>query len=230
MTEHNDFMLKSNITTEPVTAGVYPLPTAGADGRIRVYFADKELLFTLEAAPEGYYAVSQYDDTNFSRAKIITFLGNYNKVAIICDDIQQAFDRLADEFIWVEAAGGVVKNSSDAVVMICRNNRWDLPKGHREEGESMVECAVREVAEETGVKVSSVERFLCATIHCYNLYGKWEMKYTSWYDMSTSENTTPVPQAEEGIVAAEWVARDMIEERIKRSYPTIKSVFAAFLK
>ena len=61
MTEHNDFMLKSNITTEPVTAGVYPLPTAGADGRIRVYFADKELLFTLEAAPEGYYAVSQYD-------------------------------------------------------------------------------------------------------------------------------------------------------------------------
>lgn len=230
MTEHNDFTVKSDLAIEPATSGVYPLPTLDAEGRVRVYFADKELLFTCEEAPEGYYALSQYDNSDFSRAKIITFLGNYNKVAIICDDIQQAFDHFAEEFVWVEAAGGVVRNDSDEVVMICRNGRWDLPKGHREEGESMAECAVREVAEETGVGVSSVGRLLCATIHCYNMYGKWEMKYTAWYDMSADGNISPVPQTEEGIVSAEWVARDMIEEKIKKSFPTIKMVFAAFLK
>lgn len=230
MTEHNDFTMKSDFVTKHSSSGVYPLPTLDDEGCVRVYFADRELLFTCEEAPEGYYAVSQHDNSDFSRAKIITFLGNYNKVAIICDDIQQAFDHFAEEFVWVEAAGGVVRNDSDEVVMICRNGRWDLPKGHREEGETMAECAVREVAEETGVGVLSVERLLCATIHCYNLYGKWEMKYTAWYDMSADGNIQPVPQTEEGIVSAEWVARDMIEEKIKKSFPTIKTVFAAFLK
>lgn len=230
MTEHNDFTVKSDLIAEPVTAGIYPLPTVDSEGLIKIYFADKELLFTCEKAPEGYYAVLQNDDVNFSRAKIITFLGKYNKVAIICDYIQQAFDHFADEFVWVEAAGGVVRNGADEVVMICRNGRWDLPKGHREENESMAECAVREVAEETGVKASSVERLLCATIHCYSLYGKWEMKYTAWYEMVSTADMQPVPQIEEGIVSAEWVARDMISEKIKGSFPTIKTVFAAFLK
>ena len=56
------------------------------------------------------------------------------------------------------------------------------------------------------------------------------MKYTSWFEMSADEKTQPVPQREEGIVAAEWVARDMIAEKIKTSFPTIKNVFASFLK
>ena len=230
MTAQNDFSIKNVASTKPIAAGVYTLPSADADGKIRVYFADKELLFTYEAAPEGYFAVKQNGDDNFSRAKIITFLGNYNKVAVICDDLQQAFDSLANEFVWVEAAGGIVKSGDDEVVMICRNSRWDLPKGHREEGESMEECAVREVAEETGVRASRVERELCSTVHCHNLFGKWEMKYTSWFEMSADEKTQPVPQREEGIVAAEWVARDMIAEKIKTSFPTIKNVFASFLK
>lgn len=230
MTEQNDFTMKNDIAIEACQSGIYPLPTASADGGIRVYFADKELLFTLGNAPEGYYAIAQNDESNFSRAKVVTFLGIYNKVAIICNDIQCAFDHFADEFVWVEAAGGVVENPAGEVVMICRNGRWDLPKGHREEGESMAECAVREVAEETGVVASSVAGLLCSTIHCYNLYGKWEMKYTAWYEMKAEASQQPVPQTEEGIVSAEWVARDMIADRIKKSFATIKTVFASFLK
>jgi hypothetical protein len=38
------------------------------------------------------------------------------------------------------------------------------------------------------------------------------------------------PQLSEGIVCAEWVRRDEIEEKISASFPTIKSVFAAFLE
>lgn len=230
MTEQNDFTIKNILVTRPSISGTYTLPSADVDGCIRIYFADKELLFTNEEAPESYYAVAQSDDNDFSRAKIITFLGKYNKVAIICDDVQCAFDKFADEFVWVESAGGIVKNPAGDVVMIRRNERWDLPKGHHEEGESMEECAAREVQEETGVEVSRVERFLCSTIHCYNIYGKWEMKYTTWYEMSADDSVQPVPQAEEGIIAAEWVAQEKIAEKIKTSYPTIKMVFDTFLK
>lgn len=36
-------------------------------------------------------------------------------------------------------------------------SRWDLPKGHIDEGESEVECALRELEEETGISRKHVE-------------------------------------------------------------------------
>lgn len=202
-----------------------PLPER-ADGSIEVYWADRLLLFSADEAIEGCFVLRLADGERISRAKIIDFLGNYNKVAVIASNPSRAFEDLAAQFVWVEAAGGVVSNARGEVVMIRRNDRWDLPKGHREAGESFPICAAREAEEETGVKVESVGRLLCTTLHCYNLYGRWEMKHTAWYEMraSTLELT---PQSEEGIAVAEWVAIEDVAERIKNSYPTIKSVFAS---
>lgn len=202
-----------------------PLPER-ADGSIEVYWADRLLLFSADETIEGCFVLRLADGERISRAKIIDFLGNYNKVAVIASNPSRAFEDLAAQFVWVEAAGGVVSNARGEVVMIRRNDRWDLPKGHREAGESFPICAAREAEEETGVKVESVGRLLCTTLHCYNLYGRWEMKHTAWYEMraSTLELT---PQSEEGIAVAEWVAIEDVAERIKNSYPTIKSVFAS---
>jgi bis(5'-nucleosidyl)-tetraphosphatase len=36
-------------------------------------------------------------------------------------------------------------------------DRYDLPKGHIEPGESDLECALREMTEETGIPISSVQ-------------------------------------------------------------------------
>jgi len=36
-------------------------------------------------------------------------------------------------------------------------DRWDLPKGHVEPGESEVECALRELEEETGILLTNIE-------------------------------------------------------------------------
>lgn len=57
------------------------------------------------------------------------------------------------------SAGGVVIDVNDGlawIALIARHNRagkleWCLPKGHVEPGETLVETAVREVAEETGI-------------------------------------------------------------------------------
>ena len=205
-----------------------PLLPVEANGDIRVWFATRELLFSAQA-PEGYYVVDATEVESISRAKIITFLENYNYVVVLSSQPLRAFEQFARQMMWVEAAGGVVESVGGVVVMIRRNERWDLPKGHREEGESFSQCAAREAEEETGVKVNAVGELLATTLHSYNIYGSWELKLTAWYAMR-GESESLSPQREEGIVCAEWIPRQEIAQRIKNSFPTIKKVFSAFLK
>lgn len=216
---------------KPQTHGsiVLPLPFE-ADGSIRLSFAEAELLITPTAPAEGWYCVTLTAEETISRAKITTFLGKYNKVALLSSSPRDLFESIAEQFVWIEAAGGVVECDEGDVVMIRRNERWDLPKGHREEGEDYATCAAREAEEETGVKVESVGRLLARTIHCYQLFGRWEMKFTAWYAMRAKCRSELSPQQSEGIICAEWVPRNKIEENISTSFPTIKSVFAAFLE
>lgn len=136
--------------------------------------------------------------------------------------------RFAEEFTVIEAAGGVVMNPQGECLMIYRNERWDLPKGHLEAGESIAECAVREIAEETGV-AGEVVRPLCETWHAYffPLTERWELKRTYWYLLHTTATMPTTPQAEEGIVVAEWCDRTTAVAHLEASYPTIRSVFNA---
>lgn len=58
----------------------------------------------------------------------------------------------------VVAAGGIVVRQGDKgteVLLIQKKGSgvWTLPKGHLEEGEKLEDCAVREILEETGLKV-----------------------------------------------------------------------------
>ncbi len=201
------------------------IPVA-TDGTIRVWFATRELRFATQADPQAF-VVAVEDAASVSRAKLITFLENYKTVVVLTPDPMAAFEAFAQQMVWVEAAGGIVENERGVVVMIRRNERWDLPKGHREQGELFAQCAAREAEEETGVKVDRVGRLLATTLHAYNLYGRWELKLTAWYTMQARDCTLH-PQGEEGIVCAEWVQREEIAARIKNTFPTIKTVFEAF--
>ncbi len=199
-----------------------------SDGSISVSFGERELLFT-NNLPEGWIEYPCAELSGISRAKIMNFLDTYKRVAVCSSDAWQSFLGFASQFVWVEAAGGVVENSRREVVMIRRNERWDLPKGHREQGEEFAACAAREAEEETGVSVGEVGPMLATTLHAYNLYGKWELKLTVWYAMR-GEAEALQPQREEGIICAEWIGREQIREKIKRSFPTIQRVFDAFLR
>ncbi|MBR3887013.1 MAG: NUDIX domain-containing protein [Alistipes sp.] len=204
-----------------------PLPVE-ADGTIRIWFAMRELRFASVAEPT-LFSVKYEGAESVSRAKITTFLDNYKTVVVLATNPMEAFEAFALQMEWVEAAGGVVESERGEVVMIRRNSRWDLPKGHREAGETFGVCAAREAEEETGVVVKDVERLLTTTLHAYNLYGRWELKLTAWYAM-WAERCDLTPQQEEGIIGAEWVAREEIAEKIKCTFPTIKAVFEAFFK
>lgn len=110
----------------------------------------------------------------------------------------------------VTAAGGiVVRRDSDAVrvVLIHRRGVWDLPKGKRDRGESIPDCAVREVKEELGIADVRIASDIGTTIHGYPDKKHYAVKTTHWFVMRTSASVF-VPQAAEQIEAVRWMTLD----------------------
>lgn len=191
-----------------------------------VYFLDKSVSFIDRSDEASAYDCIIESSEDISRAKVVKILETHNHIAIISDNPAEAFARFADDFTFVVAAGGVVLDNSGRTLMISRRGRWDLPKGHWEKGETIEECALREVAEETGVTPSEIIKPICNTLHTYCVYGVWELKCTHWFLMrGTCDQTTP--QLEEGISAAEWLSPDEVCKALRDSYPTIRKVFAS---
>ena len=124
----------------------------------------------------------------------------------------------------VEAAGGLVFNKDGDILMIFRNGKWDLPKGKLEMGESVEECAIREVEEECGVSGIIIENKIKDTYHTYVLEGENILKKTYWYKMKTDYSAKLVPQIEEGITKVSWVDKDQISKKLKNSYGNISDV------
>ena len=125
----------------------------------------------------------------------------------------------------IVAAGGVVTNNAGKVLFIFRNDKWDLPKGKLDKGESIEDCAIREVIEETGVKELRIENFLKTTYHIFNNHGKPTLKQVHWYAMTTDYAGPLKPEKKEGIVKAKWKGPNKIKEALQNSYANIKILF-----
>ena len=192
-----------------------------------IYFGQSQLLFCSEQPSHEYAVVVADRDEDISRAKIVKKVETDKFVAVVSTDVVKTFERFASEFRWVEAAGGAVVDDAGRLLMIRLRERWDLPKGHIEAGESGSEAALREVAEETGIRAELVgEEPLAVTFHAYDTYGHWELKRTEWWQMQANGGTLQ-NQTEEGITEAVWAAANEREEMLKESYPTIKLVVEA---
>lgn len=193
-----------------------------------VYFADKTVIFTTKTPGEEWYSFTAEDNEGISRAKITKILESHNKVALIVADPDEAFAAFKQELTPVEAAGGVVVNGRGEWLMIRRHGRWDLPKGHLEKGETLAECAVREIEEETGVR-GSIVRPLCSTLHAYFFpkNQRWELKCTNWYKLNFISGKSLTPQIEEGIEQAVWCSPSEVTKNLKDAYPTIRCVAKA---
>lgn len=192
-----------------------------------IYFCDTEVVVATES-PDSQYTVLGVD-TSFaiSRAKVVKKVETDKFIAIITPNPTATFSSLKSQFKEVYAAGGVVESDEEELLMIELRNRWDLPKGHIEVGESESVAALREVEEETGIKAEIVgSEPIAVTWHAYDTYGSWELKRTSWWRMRALKGDV-VPQREEGIAKVVWSAKAEVAERLKRSYPTIKFVVEA---
>lgn len=129
---------------------------------------------------------------------------------------------LHEHYIFVKAAGGVVHSPEGRLLLMTRNDRADLPKGKVEPKETLLQAALRETEEETGLKHLTAGPLLLKTYHIYNLYGGWHFKQTSWFCMKAQGDELLVPQTEEGITQVEWVDVKTWRASLKDSYATMR--------
>jgi 8-oxo-dGTP pyrophosphatase MutT (NUDIX family) len=99
------------------------------------------------------------------------------------------------------SAGGVVfKGDKVLVIKPKGTDRWQLPKGHIDKGESSKETAVREVEEEGGVKVKPIEK-IGDTQYFFVLKGQKIFKKVTFYLMEYIKDLKEGPSEREVEVA-----------------------------
>jgi 8-oxo-dGTP pyrophosphatase MutT (NUDIX family) len=137
---------------------------------------------------------------------------------------QQELELFAQDKITIEAAGGMVLNKNGQLLMMKRKGKWDMPKGKLDEGETIEECAVREVIEETGLSPLYSIRKLQTTFHTYPYKGKTALKPSHWFLMRYEGIQEPVPQTEEDITEIRWVDKETAKELLANAFPSIKEM------
>ena len=86
----------------------------------------------------------------------------------------------------------------------------------------IIDGAVREVIEETGVKDLIVKKNLNHTYHIFSRNGNYKIKKTYWYLMTTSYNGILEPQLEEGITLVEWKNKEELPILMENAFENIK--------
>lgn len=155
---------------------------------------------------------------------------SFDAIVLHTPDLEKLWDHFHSIFKIIEAAGGIVKNEKDEILMIHRLGYWDLPKGKIEKGESKEEAAIREVQEETGIQNIDLQDLIHTTYHTYeSKKGNKILKVSYWYTMKTSD-TDLIPQAEEGIEKAVFVDLDSFFSQPKKIYGNILDILARYRK
>lgn len=150
---------------------------------------------------------------------------HFESIHFIVSDKKKAKKLVKSHYTIIEAAGGVIQNDQNELLMIYRLGVWDLPKGKVDKGETLRATAEREVMEECNIKVN-VGAKAGTTWHNYTRKGKNILKKTTWYHMICTDDSEMLPQQEEDIEAIEWKTPSKMHECIQDSYLSIH--FALF--
>lgn len=198
----------------------------------KIYFSNKPLVLTAEAesykkehaAANGYLCLHGAFPRNFRMA--INYLNGPGTIGAIIEDISPAAlqEELHKIYEPIDAAGGVVEDEKGRVLMMYRHGRWDLPKGKRDPGESLEDCALREVQEETGLQELDLRYKVGDTYHIYSQNGQKLLKKTTWYAMAGHSEGKLFPQFSEGITDLRWVAQGDLGPLIFKSYEAVREV------
>lgn len=205
---------------------------------IKIYFNNSPLFLCDEITPE-IEEYMHHDDAvfidEFSTPAVKSMLHEMRQPKVHAgiflhsnlEELRKAFWK---KFILIKAAGGAVQNEKCEILLIFRRNTWDLPKGKLDEGETIEECAVREVEEETGLSEVQLGQHIITTWHTYDEGGHQILKETWWYAMRVSGEQNPVPQTEEQISELKWVQNPLKSGILDNTYPSIRDVIVALSK
>ena len=153
----------------------------------------------------------------------------YKNLYLLDNDIEYVFAEFSYLYSFIEASGGLVRNNEKKILFIFRNGKWDLPKGKVEEGENIIDCAVREVSEETGVNDIEIINELPCTYHIYYLDDKKVLKRTHWFEMISGSGMKLKPQLEENITLVKWLSYNEVVDALKNTYDSIEFLVKDYL-
>ena len=185
----------------------------------------------------GKRKITLFDDVNKCdkikelHSELILFLTNKLKtdLCIYTGNVIETINEIKTYFKYIEAAGGVVFNSKNEMLIIKRLGCYDLPKGKLEKRESAEEGALREVEEECGVSNLKIREKVEASYHIYSLKNRLVLKKTHWYLMDYAGNEKLIPQTEEDITEAFWADSTKKDMILSDTYYNLEHYFKNFL-
>lgn len=205
---------------------------------LKIFFGDSPL-FLCDAVDETIQPYVHHDDAIF-----IDELNNHTIKSMIhemeqpnihagvfyhsnLDELKKSFFK---KFTFIQAAGGLVTNEKKEILIIFRRGKWDLPKGKLDKGETLEECAVREVEEETGLTNVKLVSPLATTYHTYHEGTKFILKESHWYNMKAGSNQKLIPQTSEDIQEIKWAGKSELNPYLKNSFPSVADVLRLYIK
>jgi 8-oxo-dGTP pyrophosphatase MutT (NUDIX family) len=205
---------------------------------IKIYFNDKPL-FLCNEIDKTIQPYVHHDDALFidelNSHTIKTMIHEMQQQAVHAGiffhpDLEELKKAFFKKFTLVQAAGGLVLNEKEEILLMFRRGKWDMPKGKLDKGEKLEDCAIREVDEETGLKKIELVSPLTITYHTYHEGTKFILKESHWYMMKVNGEQILTPQTEEDILELRWVNVNDLDKYRKDSFPSIQDVLEAFKK
>jgi len=191
----------------------------------KVFVNEKPLFLTNTIEKETDFQLFLLESIDIEQLIVKMFKNKIQKASLYYPDEKVILKKLKEKIPVAKAGGGLVYNKNGEVLFIFRNGKWDLPKGGIEKNEDIEHTAIREVEEETGVSELKIVKKLQKTYHVFRRNGKFKLKITHWFEMTSSYDGTLTPQEKEGIEKAVWLKPEEIPVALKNSYENIKLLF-----
>jgi len=191
----------------------------------KIFVNDKPLFLTDKVEKETDFQLFLLKSIDIEQLVTDIFEGKIDKAFLYHPNKKKILKTLKRKIPVVRAAGGLVYNSKGEILFIFRNEKWDLPKGGIEKKETKKQAAIREVEEETGVKNLKIVKKISKTYHIFERNGKYKLKITHWYKMTSTFEGVTQPQTKEKIERAIWVKPSEIATLLENSYPNIQMLF-----
>ncbi|MBL0334384.1 MAG: NUDIX domain-containing protein [Chitinophagaceae bacterium] len=204
---------------------------------IKIYFGEKPL-FLCDSIDETLEPYIHHDDGVFidelDSHTVKTMIHEMEEPAVHAGvffhtDLAKLQKEFFKKFTLIKAGGGLVVNEKQEILLIFRRGKWDMPKGKLDDHETIEQCSVREVEEETGLKNVQLDEALTITYHTYHEGSKFILKESHWYTMHVSGQQQLEPQKEEGIDQVIWVSKEELADYRDKVFPSVAGVIEKYL-
>ncbi len=191
----------------------------------KVFVNDCPIILTDNKKNSIKFNLVQFESIKVDEIVTQIFQNKLDGIFLLCKNLEACWEEFQTFFKSQKAAGGKVLNANNEVLFIYRFNKWDLPKGKLEKGESILECAIREVEEECGIANLQIIQPMETTYHIYQEKGDTILKTTYWFLMHTSFVGELTPQLEEGIEQVIFKNEEDVKLALENTYENIKLLF-----